>query len=87
MLFSLRNGLETNKIINELKNKNFTHLDICEKQLLTFIEIEDNKFNSYIKRDIKDLSKFVLHIYRKFKYEIYVDIPFEIIETIDELEC
>ena len=83
MIFSLRNGCETTKIINELKNKNFTHLDICEKQLLTFVEIEDKKFSSYIRRDNHNLDKFVLHIYRKFNYENFIDIPLEIIETID----
>ena len=83
MIFSLRNCKETTKIIEELKNKNFTHLDICEKQLLTFVEIEDKKFNSYIKRDINNLDKFVLHIYRKFNYENFIEIPLEITETID----
>lgn len=87
MMITLRNCEETTKIIEELKNKNFARLDIDTTPLLTFIEIEDNKFNSYVMRNNSNLDKFVIVIYKRFEYKTSIEIPLELVQTIDELGC
>ena len=87
MMITLRNCEETTKIIEELKKKNFARLNIDTKSLLTFIEIEDNKFNSYVMRNNSNLDKFVIVIYKRLEYKTSIEIPLELVQTIDELGC
>lgn len=88
MNFTLINNNETKNILSKLRAMKFNNLEIEEKQLLTFVEIDDKRFSSYITRDFGNNSnEFVLHIYKRFVYDLKFDINLKNIQTIDLLEC
>lgn len=88
MNFTLINNNETKNILSKLREMKFNNLEIEERQLLTFVEIEDKRFNAYVTRDFYNNSnEFVLHIYKRFAYDLKFEINLKNIQTIDLLEC
>lgn len=87
MEFSLLNNeKQTDIIIQKLNQFGFSHLNISRKECLSFIEINDMRYNSCITRIVfEEEYQMCLHIYKMFEYGKSIDIPIKIIQTIDNL--
>ena len=88
MLFSLINKEPlTNDYLIQLQNFGFENIEIDVKENLTFIDINDEKYNCFItKLYFNHKLQHCLHIYSSFSktnVRKNIDIPLSIIETVD----
>ena len=90
MDFSLINNEPLTKtIIENLQNFGFDRVEIDIRDCLTFITIKDNRYYSYITREIfEEEYQLVLHIFSSMFVKVENKnflIPLKIIQTIDKL--
>ena len=74
---------QTETILQKLEQFGFSKIKITRKEYLTFVEINDTKYNSFISREtFEDEYQMCLQIYKMFDYKNSIDIPMKIIQSI-----